>query len=336
MLYYRNNKVDPAYNLALEEALLKTTHQFPVLLFWQNANTIVIGRNQNPSQEIFLSKANQDQVHLVRRLSGGGTVYQDLGNLCFTFIQRVVTQPTYDSMINPIIDALRSLGVNATFSGKNDICIDGLKISGNAQYRYEDLLLHHGTLLFDVELTKLKQYLRPNYIKMKSKGISSKKAQVTNIKPYLPANSPIQTTKQFKDYLEKFMDEHYHVEVVDIPRSINASVGHLATLKYRQNSWNLGRALPAEYKNSLYFTGKGLVSVRLNLQHNLITTIQFTGDFLGTGPIYDLEAALENVPFTTAKITAVLERFDLEQLFGVGFQVSDFIELLFDPHWTES
>ena len=329
VIYYRNNSLDPFYNLALEETLLKTTHQFPILLFWQNANTIVVGRNQNPSQEIFLQKAQADKVNLVRRLSGGGTVYQDLGNLCFTFIQRLITQPTYDSMLNPIIDALRSLHVNAQFSGKNDLCIDNYKISGNAQYRYEDLLLHHGTLLFDVTLTKLQQYLRPNYIKMKSKGISSKQAQVKNIKPYL-AQSKIQTTKQFKEYLEHFMDQHYHIEVVDVPSEIHHAAMHLADVKYRQTSWNLGRSLEASYKNNIYFPQKGLVSVALNLKHNQINDLLFSGDFLGTGPLAEFEEALINTSFVPNNIQQICEQFDLNDIFGVGFTTENIIELLFD------
>ncbi len=173
-----SNSFDPAYNLALEEYLIEEGKN--TLYLWQNDNTIVIGRNQNPYKECNISKIREDNVHLVRRRSGGGAVFHDLGNLNFTIISKK-KKNNIEENFDIVNEALSYLGINAIFNGRNDLEVQGKKISGNAFYEEEEIFCHHGTLLIDVDLSKLNNYLTVSKIKLESKGIDSVRSRVLNL-----------------------------------------------------------------------------------------------------------------------------------------------------------
>lgn len=189
LLVYLSDTTDCYQNLALEEFLLK---QDPfgcdIVYLYQNANTIVVGKNQNIHEEVNLDVSKELNCNLFRRLSGGGTVYQDLGNLNFSFITS--KSQSYEVFSLPIIEFLRQLGaIDVRFEGRNDILVNGAKVSGAAQFFYGDRVFHHGTLLYDVSLERLAKVLRPNKLKLESKGIQSTRQRVTNIKKELGSSA---------------------------------------------------------------------------------------------------------------------------------------------------
>ena len=189
MLYIKSkNSTDPHFNLAMEEYVLKYLNLAEeYLLLWQNEPAIIIGRHQNTLEEVNMDYTRENNIHVVRRLSGGGAVYHDLGNLNFTFIRRAIRSELLDlkSFTQPVIHALKKLGVNAEVSGRNDLTIEGKKFSGNAQYLYKNNILHHGTLLFDSDLSELNKALRVRADKIESKGIKSVRSRVTNIREHI-------------------------------------------------------------------------------------------------------------------------------------------------------
>lgn len=177
----RSNSYDPWFNLGLEEKLLDQILENEVILYlWQNDQTVVIGRNQNAWKECAWEQLEKDGGKLARRLSGGGTVFHDLGNLNFTFL----APRRYFSIernLTVILEALKKLGINAEFSGRNDLLLDGKKFSGHAYYYQGQVAYHHGTILINSDLEKLSRYLKPSQKKIVSKGIESVRSRVVNI-----------------------------------------------------------------------------------------------------------------------------------------------------------
>ncbi|QVK20704.1 lipoate--protein ligase [Mycoplasmatota bacterium] len=179
---YISNSFDPAVNLSYEEYLMSVCKKEEVIFYlWQNKNTVVIGRNQNPVKECNIELLKEDNVKLVRRLSGGGAVYHDLGNLNFTFIAHSSTY-NIKKQLEVILDALKSFGIVGNYTGRNDLTVDGKKFSGNAFMEEDEVCCHHGTLLVNVALEKLVNYLTPAKVKVTSKGIESIRSRVTNLK----------------------------------------------------------------------------------------------------------------------------------------------------------
>src|SRR5690554_1895283 len=183
-----NRSTDPRYNLALEEYVLKyldTTED--IILLWQNEPSVIIGRNQNTTEEINATYIKEHNIHVVRRISGGGAVYHDFGNLNFTFVTNNLRENlnNYRKFTEPVIQALNELGVPAEFSGRNDIVVEGKKISGNAQSYHKNRMFHHGTILFNANLEMVAKVLQVSADKIASKGIKSNRSRVTNILPYL-------------------------------------------------------------------------------------------------------------------------------------------------------
>ena len=187
MLYIRNETTNPFYNLAMEEYLFNLNDKTDYLLLWRNEPTIVIGKHQNTIEEINSDYVREKQIHIVRRITGGGAVYHDLGNLNYSLIIKSDYEGGYDfrKFTLPIVKALERLNIKAEQSGRNDITIDGKKFSGNAQFVSKGKLLHHGTLLFDSEMEELAKALKVSKDKIESKGIKSVRSRVTNIKEFL-------------------------------------------------------------------------------------------------------------------------------------------------------
>lgn len=203
--YIESTTYDPYANLAMEEYLMLHCGESECILYlWQNEHTIVIGRNQNPWKECHLTELEGSSGHLVRRLSGGGAVYHDLGNVNFTFL---VQKENYDvgRQLDVIIGAMRRLGIQAERSGRNDILADGKKFSGNAFYKQNKYCYHHGTLMLNVDVTKLSQYLNVSADKLKSKGVSSVKSRVTNLVEFVPDL----TVERLKGALKASFEEVY-------------------------------------------------------------------------------------------------------------------------------
>ncbi|HFU9634489.1 TPA: lipoate--protein ligase [Streptococcus agalactiae] len=209
MKYIVNTSNDPAYNVALEAyAFQKLTDIDEIFILWINEPAIIIGRHQNTIQEINKEFIDKNGIHVVRRLSGGGAVYHDLNNLNYTIISNNTQEGAFDfqTFSKPVIDTLAKLGVKAEFTGRNDLEINGQKFAGNAQAYYKGRMMHHGCLLFDVDMSVLGQALKVSKDKIESKGIKSVRARVTNIVDHL---SDKITVQEFSDAILAQMKEEY-------------------------------------------------------------------------------------------------------------------------------
>ncbi len=319
--FIRSDITDPQFNIASEEYLLKHTDGFYIYL-WRNAPAVIIGNNQNTLLEVNLGFANQKGVKVVRRLTGGGAVYHDLNNVCYTVIAPFnAEQNNYIAFTKPVIEFLNSLGVNAEFSGRNDICVDGKKISGNAQVVYKDRIMHHGTLLFDTDLSVLDGVLIPNKLKTQSKGIKSNRARVTNIRKHLPQDI---TCEQFYNRLCEHMCNNmptYAFTEQDIT-TINALVKE----KYSTYEWNVGKSPVGSNR----FDGRfsfGTLTLTFDLKDGLIANAQLFGDFFGGDGLNEFIAKLNGTKFTKEDVMLALSGIEkhitdanateiLEKLFG--------------------
>ena len=321
MITIINNNHDPRFNLALEEYALKQLNiTEDIILLWQNGPSVIIGRNQNTIEEINPIYIKEHDIQVVRRISGGGAVYHDFGNLNFTFITNIGQDNlnNYRKFAEPVIKALQSLGVPAEFSGRNDILVEGKKFSGNAQSYHKNRMFQHGTILFDANLEMVGKVLQVHADKIESKGIKSNRSRVTNIKPYLMEDMDI---KAFQDYLLK-----YFLETDDIASktytlsSIDyAAINKLFTEKYATWEWNYGESPQFEIQKSKRYVG-GKVSFNLNVKDGYIKACKIFGDFFGERDIADLEKALLNQLFKEDVLQKVLQDQPIDEYF---FNISE-------------
>ena len=274
MLLIYNEKTNPYFNLAMEEYFLKNTKE-DLFLLWRNQSAIIVGKNQNTLSEINYEYVKEHDIKVVRRQSGGGAVFHDLGNICFTFIACNNNHfSDFKRFTMPIVDALKGLGVNAEFSGRNDLLIDGQKFSGNAQYNYKDRVMHHGTLLFSSEINDVSAALKVKPIKFEGKSVKSVKSRVTNISEHL--KEPM-TVLEFKDYLMDFIaktdkdSKMYTMTDEDI-----ANIEKLVKEKYSTWEWNYGNSPKFALSNELKYPG-GNVEFNLNVENVSFIEEKLTG-----------------------------------------------------------
>ena len=208
MRYLRNTHTNPYYNMAFDEYCLEMLKvDEPVFYLWQNRPAVIVGFNQEVNTEVNLDYLQKNDIALVRRVTGGGAVYHDLGNLNYTIVGRSEDlERDYPEYAALMMKALQKLGVPATLSGRNDILVDGKKVSGFAKRVCKNRLMVHGTLMYNVDLDVLTKVLHPSATKLQSKGIASVRSRVTNLCDYLPNLSDIQ---QFGHRLEEVLSNHY-------------------------------------------------------------------------------------------------------------------------------
>lgn len=293
MIFYRSPSTDPAWNLAMEEYFFeKMDRSRSYFLLWQNHNTVVIGKNQNTMAEIDREYVRRNDIRVVRRLSGGGAVYHDDGNLNFTFITDAPEGGQIDlhRFCLPIAQALRSFGVEAVIGGRNDITVDGKKFSGNAQYVRQGRVMHHGTLMFDSDLTVLQKALRVDREKIASKGILSVASRVTNLRPYLPEGVNIEL---FAQRLLEALAGGETPPLLELTESDLAEIQQRKEARYDTWEWNYGRSPECTVVNSRRIEGCGMVRVHLRLECGCIRELQITGDFFGNRDAGELCALLD-------------------------------------------
>ncbi|WP_027119342.1 lipoate--protein ligase [[Mycoplasma] testudinis] len=332
-LLFISHTTDPYFNAATEEYLLKeydNPNNEPILFIWQNDNTIFVGRNQNTFKEINLVNVKKDHVNLVRRFSGGGTVYQDLGNLCYTIIDDVqVNKPSQFAIIGqPVVDFLQNIGVNAVFHGRNDIEIDGKKISGNAQYLYKKKLLQHGTLMFNVNFELLNLYLTVDPTKIAAKGIDSIRKRVTNIVDHLSKDSKLRDVDHFKKQLCDWFIIHESAQTIELDEKAKTWIANRAKYHFSTWEWNYGETKEFSFINKKKFPG-GLIEVNLQTNEGKITDIKFYGDFLSVSDLSEILNLFIGVNFEQSAVNTVLEKIDLSKYFGT-IQANEILELMFD------
>ncbi len=318
MLYINNTSNDPYFNMALDEYVVK--HLDPsndYFYFYINRPTVVIGRNQNTIEEVNLDYVKEHDIIVVRRMSGGGAVYHDMGNINFSFVvdYRKEDFNSMERFAKAIVKALSKFGIMAEFTGRNDITIDRKKFSGNAQYVTRNRILHHGTLLFDSDLSVLSKALNVKPEKIKSKGIKSVKSRVTNIKEYLPDKEV--TISQFKEMLLKYVFEvegcefqEYHLTPEDMEKIMD-----LRNNKYSTWDWNVGSSPEFDLIRSARFTG-GEVQIHMNVKDGIISDIKFYGDFMSIRDVAEVEEKLKGQRFVQNDIKDVLSEIDIKEYFG--------------------
>ncbi|UUM19912.1 MULTISPECIES: lipoate--protein ligase [unclassified Mycoplasma] len=326
MKIYVSKNYSAYANLPLEELIVSDPQETEdILLLYQNENAVIIGRNQNAHQEIKRDYINENKIELARRMSGGGAVYHDRGNVNFAFITDKENNSGYELFLTPIIGYLRSLGLDAQFKGRNDLLCNGAKISGNAQFIKGNRISSHGTLLFDVDLTKLSNALNPSKLKMESKGIQSARQRVTNIAHEL--NYSI-NAQQFIDGLVKYFVEHFGAKLEEIPfDKYQKDLDQLVKLRSSEE-WIYGKN-PKFHAEAAKKFDNGILSVKLNVSENKIDDILFEGDFLSLKEMTDVIHMFKGIEFKREKFAQVLDKIDLNIYFG-GIKKEEILDLIFE------
>ncbi len=361
MKIYINESTDPYYNLAAEEYLLCHTSG-DIFFLWRNSPTVVIGKNQNAFAEIDTRFTKEHNIAVVRRLTGGGAVFHDLGNVNFTFISPAGGELAegireggldFGHFTRPIIDALNSLGIKASLTGRNDIAIevDGeeRKISGNAQCVYNvtnsdgrnnntgndnaqnglTKTLHHGTLLFSADFSNMQGALRVSPDKLKSKGIKSVRSRVANIASVLPEcrRAEISDAEKFMKYIAGYVSNIYGVPVERFDESFNAGIEKLAAEKYSTDEWNFRRMGSFDTERQRRF-GYGSVELRMSVTEGRIAALEFGGDFFGRRDASELASRLVGAEYSPDKVAAALGVVDVGEYIG-GASREDIMGLIF-------
>ena len=325
MMFVFNENTDPYFNLAAEEYLVQNLSE-EVFMIWRNHNTIVVGRNQNTLSEIHYEYVKEHDIRVVRRMSGGGAVFHDMGNVNFTFVVNSGDDfSNYKRFCEPVIGFLKTLGVTATLSGRNDILVDGKKISGNAQYMYKGRVMHHGTMLFNASGDRLSEALKVSEDKIKSKGIKSVRSRVTNISSHM--ENPISVeefVEKFTDYMVKNIPECRYYDLAQH----EAEIRKLRDEKYATWEWNYGYSPKYEFVRKKRFD-IGSVEVHMNIVGTSeIKDIKLYGDFFSKLPVAALEQKLVGVHHEAEAISEALSGVDISEYIA-GITNEEFMTLLF-------
>lgn len=325
MYLIKNSSTDPYFNLAVEEYFLDHIAEEAVLL-WRNDKAVIIGKNQNAIEEINQNYVSENDIAVVRRLTGGGAVFHDLGNINFTVIQKANDSlfSNYAYFTKPVCDFLRTLGVDAQLSGRNDLLINGLKFSGNAQTIRNGKVMHHGTLLFSSNVDDISGSLNPDKIKIESKGVKSVKSRITNISSNLESLMSV----------EVFFEQLHHYFQNNIPNSTRyeltskdiAAINELVKHKYATWNWNYGNSPQYTWQNRKKFDF-GIVDVRLMVKDGQIQEAKIFGDFFGISNIEEIEKRLVGTLHKTDALAHVLKDLTIREYIS-GMENSHFLDIL--------
>ena len=312
MLLIYNEKTNPYFNLAMEEYLLKNFDE-DMFILWRNENSVIVGKNQNTLSEINLDYIKENSIPVVRRLSGGGAVFHDLGNINFTFITNNNNSfSDFKRFTTPIIELLKTLDINAEFSGRNDLLINGFKFSGNAQYNYKNKVMHHGTLLFSSQISDLSNALKVKPLKFEGKSVKSVKARVTNINEHLKVPMDVLEFKDLvMDYLSRINVDNKYYTLSDL--DIN-NINKLVEKKYNTWNWNFGNSPKYSLYNEIKYNG-GNVEFNLNVDKGIIRDIKFFGDFFGKRDISYIENLLLNTKHEEESLKTLFNSIDINDYF---------------------
>lgn len=323
-----NTNNDPTINLALEEYCVRNldVENEMYLLFYINQPSIIIGKHQNTIEEINKEYVDANGIKVVRRISGGGAVYHDFGNLNFSFITKYSPEffHNFEKFTKPVVETLREMGVNAELGGRNDITVDGRKISGNAQFTNLKSMFSHGTLLFNSQIEDVVQALNVKQDKIASKGIKSVRSRVANITEFLKEEMSIE---DFREKIsQNIFKEYASVPTYELSDAEWEEVNKLSESKYKTWEWNFGRS--PEYNiqkvNRFEF---GQVDARIFVKDGKIINIKFFGDFLGYGDTEDIEKKLERIVYKEEDVSAALKDTDLKYYFG-NIELKDFVKFI--------
>jgi lipoate-protein ligase A len=329
MLFIDNKGItDPRINLAIEEYALKHLDiNESYLLFYINKPSIIIGKNQNTIEEVNQDYVEQNDITVVRRLSGGGAVYHDLGNLNFSFI----TKDDGDSFHNfkkftePVVKALGKLGIQAELSGRNDIMAEGKKISGNAMFATRGRMFSHGTLLFNSEMDHIVSALKVKKEKIESKGIKSVRSRVGNIADFLKEPMTIEEFRSF--ILTNIFEDQSEIPEYVLTNEDWENIHKISEERYQKWDWNYGKSPKFNLQASHRFP-VGSIDIRLEVSKGNIENCKIYGDFFGVGDVAELEHKLIGVRYEKEAVSSVLEGIDVQHYFGKVTK-DDVLQLIF-------
>jgi len=306
---------DPRFNLALEQYIFdQMPRNRSYLMLWRNDRTIVVGKHQDTFAEINADYVRANQIQVVRRLSGGGAVYHDLGNVNFTFIaDHTGSDFDFSTFCRPVIWALESLGVPAELNGRNDMTIRGRKFSGNSQYVKEGRVMHHGTLLYDSDLSVVSSALAPSRDKLTSKGLPSVRSRVTNIKPYV--NDPQMTVEDFWAALRERMFRCFSMRKYQLSPQELEQVEELRKRIYSQWEWNHGHSPACSIRKERRVEGCGTLQIHMDVEKGNITRLAFRGDYFVRKDSDALAEYLQGTPLEEGALRQALKDWPVEDYF---------------------
>lgn len=329
MLFIDNKGItDPQINLAIEEYALKNLDpEESYLLFYINQPSIIIGKNQNTIEEINTEYVDKNGIIVVRRLSGGGTVYHDLGNLNFSFITKDDGESFHNFLkfTEPVIQALKALGVNAELSGRNDIQVGERKISGNAQFATRGRMFSHGTLMLNSELENVVSALKVKKDKIESKGIKSIRSRVANISEFLNEELTIEEFRRL--LLESIFQGQNPIPEYKLTDEDWEKIHQLSKERYQNWDWNYGKSPKFNLQHSHRFPVGG-IDVRLDVNKGMIENCKIYGDFFGVGDITEIEDKLTGIRYERHDIENALENIDVKHYFG-NITKDDLVNLIY-------
>lgn len=326
MLCIYHESTDPYFNVATDEYILKYLKE-DCFMLWRNDNAIIVGSFQNTLAEINYEYVKAHNIAVVRRLSGGGAVYHDLGNLNFSFTKAGSDSNLTDfrKFTQPIIDVIRELGADARFEGKNDLMIDGRKIAGNAAHIFKNKILHHGCLLFSSEMRNVSEALRINPVKYTDKAVKSVPKRVTNISEHIKRPISIEEfTKKLMDHVLSIYPDSRLYQFTEEDKKI---IKQLRDEKYITHEWNFGKSPDYNFKKAIRTKG-GLLDMNLDVKKGVIEKAKIFGDFFSEKGITVVENALVNVEHEETAIRDVLSRFPIEKHFS-NIDINELVESMF-------
>ncbi len=327
MLIIKRHNTDPYFNLATEEYILKNFEEDSFML-WRNAPCIIVGKHQNTLAEINADYVKQNNIPVVRRLSGGGAVFHDLGNLNFTFIKTGAKESLIDfrRYTEPILEVLQMMGIDARFEGRNDLTIEGRKFSGNAEHIWKNKVLHHGTLLFSSHMPDLADALNADPLKFQDKAVKSVRSRVTNISEHL--KSPMDVM-QFATLIQDHIITKYpDAQTLELSDSDHDQINQLVRNKYNSWEWNFGYSPNYNFRKVFRTERSGTLEFDLDVDNGIIRSIKIFGDYFNRYDTEEIESVLNGVPHNEVEILKILEPFNIEDYFS-GLTLKELVAGMF-------